>query len=48
MTGLAGGTGEAKRGWTKLTELTEQAPRTLSPNDSVIHDSAETPSFFFC
>jgi hypothetical protein len=40
MTGLTGGTREAKRGWTKLTELTEEAPRPHSPNDS-----AETPTF---
>jgi hypothetical protein len=37
---MAGVTGETGRGWTKLTELTEQAPQTLSPNDS-----AETPTF---
>jgi hypothetical protein len=24
MTGFTGGTGKVKRGWTKLTELTEQ------------------------
>jgi hypothetical protein len=40
---MTGFTGEAERGWAKLTELTEQAPQPLSPNDS-----AETPTFFSC